>query len=405
VILTNRIKKEIIFETNPKFFQTNKVEKSLNVFNKKVKYFFDELSFYIFKNPQIKSFPDLASFGFFCRKANIKFLENKYLNFLENRYGRGLVLHFTPSNVPLNFAYSLFFGLITGNSNIIRLSNNNHDQAKILIKIINELLKKKKFFELRKKINLIRYDKSDQITKHLSSICDARVIWGGDKSINEIRKYPLSPNAFDVTFADKYSICIISAKNYLKSKLFEKEAEFFYNDTLFFDQNACTSPKIVIWHGDNKNINLAKKKFWIEFEKIIKKKNYKIHENWNYEKFYKETNAIIDLNIKDNKSSNSIIKRLQLVEASQEINKYFTPGGFFFEFDFNQFSKIKKFFSSKVQTLTYIGFEPHFIKKKLNLGKLKSVDRIVPNGKSSEMSLEWDGYEIIFQISKKLTII
>ena len=66
--------------------------------------------FYIFKNPQIKSFPDLASFGFFCRKANIKFLENKYPNFLENRYGRGLVLHFTPSNVPLNFAYSLFFG-------------------------------------------------------------------------------------------------------------------------------------------------------------------------------------------------------------------------------------------------------------------------------------------------------
>ena len=190
-------------------------------------------------------------------------------------------------------------------------------------------LKKKKFFELRKKINLIRYDKSDQITKHLSSICDARVIWGGDKSINEIRKYPLSPNAFDVTFADKYSICIISAKNYLKSKLFEKEAEFFYNDTLFFDQNACTSPKIVIWHGDNKNINLAKKKFWIEFEKIIKKKNYKIHENWNYEKFYKETNAIIDLNIKDSKSSNSIIKRLQLVEATQEINRYFTPGGFF----------------------------------------------------------------------------
>ena len=122
-MLTNKIKKEIIFETNPKFFQTNKVEKSLNVFNKKVKYFLDELSFYIFKNPQIKSFPDLASFGFFCRKANIKFLENKYPNFLENRYGRGLVLHFTPSNVPLNFAYSLFFGLITGNSNIIRLSN------------------------------------------------------------------------------------------------------------------------------------------------------------------------------------------------------------------------------------------------------------------------------------------
>ena len=63
-MFTNRIKKEIIFETNPRFFQNNKVEKSLNVFNQKIKDFFDELSFYIFKNPQIKSFPDLASFGF-----------------------------------------------------------------------------------------------------------------------------------------------------------------------------------------------------------------------------------------------------------------------------------------------------------------------------------------------------
>ena len=271
-MLTNKIKKKIIFETNPKYFKINKVQKSLKVFSVNIVDFFDELSIYIFKNKQIRKFPDLASFGFFCRKANVKLLKKKYFNFLENRYGRGLVLHFTPSNVPLNFAYSLFFGLITGNANIIRLSKNNHDQAKILIKIINEVLKKKKFYELRKKINILRYDKSEQITKLLSSICDVRLIWGGDKSINQIRSYSLSPNAFDVTFSDKFSICIISAKNYLKSKLFRKEAEFFYNDTLFFDQNACTSPKIILWYGESENINLAKNKFWKEFEIIIKKK-------------------------------------------------------------------------------------------------------------------------------------
>ena len=404
-MLTNKIKNKIKFETNPKFFQINKVQKSLNIFNISVKKFFDELSDLIFKNQQIKEYPDLATFGFFCRKANVKLLERRYLNFLENRYGRGLILHFTASNVPLNFAYSLFFGLITGNANVIRLSKNNHEQTKILIKIINKLLKKKKFFRLRKKVNLIRYEKSEQITKHLSSTCDVRIIWGGDNSINQIRKYPLSPNAFDVTFSDKFSICIISAKNYLNSKLFNKEAEFFYNDTLFFDQNACTSPKIVIWHGDNKDINLAKNKFWKEFEKIIKKKNYKIFENWNYEKFYNETNAIINLDIKANKTNNSIIKRIQLKKITQEINSYFSPGGLFFEFDFKKFSEIKKIFSSKVQTLTYIGFDPYFLKKKLDLDKLNSVDRIVPNGKSSEISLEWDGYDIVFQISKKLTII
>jgi len=405
-MLTNKLKKEIIFETDNNFFQNNnKVQNLSKVFDKKVIDFFNELSSFIFKNKQIKKFPDLATFGFFCRKANLKLLQRKYLNFLENRYGRGLVLHFTPSNVPLNFAYSLFFGLITGNANIIRLSKNNHDQAKILINIINKLLKKKFFNELKKKINLVRYDKSDQITKYFSSICDVRIIWGGDDSINQIRKFHLSPNAFDVTFTDKFSICIISAKNYLKSKLYKKEAEFFYNDTLFFDQNACTSPKIVIWHGDSKDINLAKKRFWDEFEEIIKKKNYKLHENWNYEKFYKETSAIMDLNIIAKKTDNSIIKRIQLKKITQELYKYFSPGGFFFELDFKQFSKIKRIFSSKVQTLTYIGFDPNFVKKKLGLDRLNSVDRIVPNGKSSEISLEWDGYDIVFQISKKLTII
>ncbi len=404
-MFTSNFKKKIFFETNPKSFKINKVQKSLDIFNKNVINFFDEISNLIFKHEQLRKFSDLATFGFFCRKANVKLLQKKYFNFLEDRYGRGLVLHFTPSNVPLNFAYSLFFGLITGNTNVIRLSKKNYDQTKILINIINKLLQRKKFGELRKKIILIRYDKSEEITKYLCSICDVRLIWGGDNSIDEIRKYSLSSNAFDVTFADKFSICIISAENYLKSKQFNKEADFFFNDTLFFDQNACTSPRIVLWHGGNKIINLAKKKFWKEFENIIKKKNYKIYENWNYEKFYNETNAIINLNTKPRKSDNSLIKRIQLNRISSEINKYFSPGGLFFEYDFKKFSEIKNIFSPKVQTLTYIGFNPFYLKKKLNLNRVNSVDRIVPNGKSSEIGLEWDGYDLVFQISKKLTII
>ena len=404
-MFTNKLKKEIIFETKSNFFPNNKVEKSFNVFSQIILDFFDELSDNIFKNKKIQRYSDLATFGFFCRKANLKLLKNKYKNFLDNRYGRGLVLHFTPSNVPLNFAYSLLFGLITGNTNIIRLSKNVHNQEKILTKLINKIINKKKFNSLKKKIILIRYDKSDQITKHLCSICDVRIIWGGDNSINQIRKFPLPASSFDVTFADKYSVCIISAKNYLNSKLFEREAKYFYDDTLFFDQNACTSPKIILWQGNKKNIKFAKQKFWNEFDKIVRKKNYTLYENWNYEKFYKETNAIINLNVKSKINNHSIIKRLQLNKITKEIENYFTPGGFFFEIDFKEFFEIKRVFTPKIQTLTYIGYDPNTIKRKLNLDKIKSVDRIVPNGKSSDINLEWDGYDIFFQISKKLTVI
>ena len=30
----------------------------------------------------------------------------------------GMIFHITPSNIPTNFAYSMIFGLINGNSNI-----------------------------------------------------------------------------------------------------------------------------------------------------------------------------------------------------------------------------------------------------------------------------------------------
>ena len=57
--------------------------------------------------------------------------------------GRGSVLHITPSNVPTNFAYSMVFGLLSGNNNIIRLPSKNFHQVKILCAILKNLAKKK----------------------------------------------------------------------------------------------------------------------------------------------------------------------------------------------------------------------------------------------------------------------
>ena len=51
-------------------------------------------------------------------------------------------------------------------------------------------------------ITIIRYENEDDTTKYLSSICDLRVIWGGDKTIAEIRKFPIK------TLAKKYALQI-----------------------------------------------------------------------------------------------------------------------------------------------------------------------------------------------------
>ena len=94
-------------------------------FEKQTLDFFNELSYKINKYKYIDKYPDLSSAAFFCRKANLINFKSKYLNNNQIRIGRGLVFHVAPSNAPTNFLYSLIFGLLTGNSNIVKISSKN----------------------------------------------------------------------------------------------------------------------------------------------------------------------------------------------------------------------------------------------------------------------------------------
>ena len=75
--------------------------------------FLNALSQALNKDPRTKNYPDVATFAFFCRKANILQLKKKYYKDDNLRLGRGIVFHVAPSNVPVNFAYSLICGILS----------------------------------------------------------------------------------------------------------------------------------------------------------------------------------------------------------------------------------------------------------------------------------------------------
>ena len=92
------------------------------------------------KNSSNRKYSDLITFGFWCRKSNLNNLKLNYQNKYK-MFGRGNVLHITPSNASMNFAFSLAMGLLSGNSNIVRLPNRVFLQTKILCNIIKKLIK------------------------------------------------------------------------------------------------------------------------------------------------------------------------------------------------------------------------------------------------------------------------
>ena len=120
----------------------NKIQKSVSEpYNSSVLSFLSDLSRELDNKRYSKSYSDIKTLSFFCRKANLLNLKKRSNNLdSQPRLGLGLVFHITPSNIPTNFFYSLIFGLINGNSNIVKVPSKNFEQIDIICKVLKKLL-------------------------------------------------------------------------------------------------------------------------------------------------------------------------------------------------------------------------------------------------------------------------
>ena len=372
-------------------------------YNDKVINFLSDLAVSLNSNSNTKNYPDIKALAFFCRKKNLLNLKKKFAS-EDLRFGLGLIYHITPSNIPTNFAYSLIFGLLTGNSNVVKIPTKSFIQINLICSSLKKIIKKKNYSFLRKMISIIRYKQNDDITKKLSMLCDARIIWGGDKSISEIRKFPLKAKSIDLPFADRYSATILNSLEILKLKEFElnRLVENFYNDTYSVDQNACSSPHIILWIG--KKSKRAQEKFWNKLNIVIKKK-YSSPSIASVDSYLKLCENFLNLNeIKNYKIYNRSMYVVKLKSISQAITAHKGKWGFFYEYDATNIEETKKVVNRKLQTLTYYGFTKSFLKKFISSNKPSGIDRIVPIGQALDISLIWDGYDINKILSRTVEI-
>jgi phenylacetate-coenzyme A ligase PaaK-like adenylate-forming protein len=345
-----------------------------------------------------KEFSDVATFGFWCRKAAL-IKEKEKFGDLSNRVGRGIVFHSTPSNVPVNFAFSFASSLLAGNANIVRLPAKDFPQVTIICNAISQLVNTN-HIKLAPYICMVSYPTNIEVTNKFSSICNSRVIWGGDGTIEEIRKSSLKPRSNEITFADRYSIALINAEVYLQNENKTQLAKDFYNDTYFSDQNACTSPRIIIWIGEN--IVKAKEEFWKNLQNIISKKNYSIAPVHSIGKLSALYKAISKINTQDVVQSSPFISRITINQLDDSIMDYKYHSGFFFEYNANDLESILPICTEKCQTLSYFGFTRDELKEFFEYAKPHGIDRAVPIGKSMDFSLIWDGIDLIRTLSRQI---
>lgn len=366
--------------------------------------FLTDLTGVLLDDKNSRLFPDVLAFALWCRS-----LEDQAHSNNEGshgvRLGRGVIFHVTPGNVPINFAYSLVAGLVTGNSNIVRLTSKKFPQINYLISAINETLDHGVHEGVRSRFMIVRYPKDKAINDLFSFNCDVRVIWGGDQSIREIRQSDIPGKSFDITFSDRYSFCVINAQEYLRSKEKVAIAQGFYNDTYLFDQNACTAPHLIVWQGDKESCGEAQSLFWQNLEPLVEKR-YGIEPIQVMDKLVASVKfGANHPSAKMFKSLDNKIIRFELSELEFGIEEYKCHSGFFFEIQLEELQELAAYISSRFQTMSYYGLNSSEIENFVTQSQLRGVDRVVPIGKTLEFSFVWDGFDLIETMSRNLQIL
>lgn len=364
--------------------------------------FLQDLSRELTQDREAKAYSDIMALAFWLRKASTLSLKERFAG-KSRQMGRGTVFHIAPSNVPVNYAYSLFAGLLCGNANVVRIPSRDFPQIRIINRAIRTELEK--YAELKPYILLLRYERDKDINDVLSSLCDVRVIWGGDSTIMELRKSPLPPRATEVTFADRYSLAVIDSGEYIRrikadSKAASRTASDFYNDTYLFDQNACTSPRVVAWAGCAREE--AKVAFWESLLAIVKQK-YPFQPIQAVDKLSTEylASAAGLGGMKQISQGDNCLVRVQITQLPPKLMDYRGNSGYFYEFDCDDILALRDFCGDpRCQTVGLLGGKS--LLEPLIQAGIRGVDRVVPIGYTMDFDLIWDGYNLVERLTRTI---
>lgn len=177
---------------------------------------------------------------------------------------KGLVSHWVAGNVPTLGILSIICSIVTKNKSIIKLPSNSDRFFEDIFYFFSKLSPLHK--KIYSSILTLRYDynKDKHIAEKVSENSDARIIWGGNKSCEDILNYKKKINVTDMVFHDRTSFIILE-EDLVKTNL-KKITNLISRDISVFEQLACASPHTIFIRTKNKKIILE---FCAELSKCL----------------------------------------------------------------------------------------------------------------------------------------
>lgn len=352
-----------------------------------------------------RRYPELASLGFFLRRGEIsKVLENHRSTPDAPRFPRGLVFHVPPANVDTIFVYSWALSALAGNHNVVRISPRSGGAAQTVLDALNEASTEADPVIARTQA-MVTYDRDDEATATLSAGCDLRVVWGGDASVRAVRGNELAPHARDLTFPDRASFAVASVAGWLAASDARRRraVEGFYNDSYWFDQAACSSPRTLFWVGDEPAAEQVKREFRESLSEVVAAREFAVEPAMAVQKRVSSYGAAAEGFAGTIRFSGNAVATMELTDRVAALRDWLGVGTFP-QASIARLADLLTVVERRDQTLTHFGFAEHELRELATALGGRGIDRIVPFGSALSFSAIWDGYDLLNEFSRLTTV-
>jgi hypothetical protein len=294
--------------------------------------------------------------------------------------------------------------LLTGNRNLVRLSPRAALQSQILIRLLNAELASAPE-SLRSSISVITYPRDQAITAAISAVCDVRIIWGGDATVNSVRAIPLGAHGRDIGFPDRYSLCAIDPDRYLDApeNVRRELAQRFFNDVFWFDQMACSSPHLLVWCGPESRAAEASAQFYDQVGAYTQSRGIVAEPATRIAKFTFACRAILDRPVSRYDTYGNELSVIALGQISA-FDREHSGGGILYQASVPTLLDFVPFVQRRDQTLTHFGFTREELTAFARAVNGRGIDRVVPIGDALSFRRHWDGMDLFQELTRSIYI-
>ncbi|GAB3865813.1 acyl-CoA reductase [Dactylosporangium cerinum] len=402
----------------------------LTVGDERVRDFLIAFSRRLLKPDLARRHPELGSLGFFLRKGELARAVERLGDGVagQRRAPRGLVLHFPPANVDTIFVYSWALSALAGNHNIVRVSARAAGAAQTVLEALNDVLAVA-HPAIAQTQRMITYDRDDAVTGALIGACDLRVLWGGDQSVNELRRHPIRPLARDLAFPDRSSFAAICVAGWQASTQEQRRAavDGFANDLYWFDQAACSSPRNLFWispaavkpdavkpdtatadavkpdTATADTVTAARAEFDELLAEVVARRGWDVDPAMAVEKHVATyglaaSGAATKVLFNGNAVANVSLRGLG------DVQRRWLGAGTICHVTVDSLAELAPAIQRKDQTLSQYGFTMSELDDFVTTLAGRGLDRIVPFGQALTFAGTWDGLDLLHEFTRIITI-